>query len=208
MISVALVENDALFAAGVQAFLSGSGCCECVAICPSAEDALTRLPTLRPQVVLMDIELPGASGVECVRQLKPQLPEAEILMLTVFTDHEHIFQSLVAGATGYLVKPGGPAELFDAIQELHGGGSPMSAAIARKVVTAFRQLGPAPEEPSALSLRERDVLNSLAKGHRYKEVAEELQVSFHTVRTHVQHIYKKLQVRSRAQAVNKLHPQP
>jgi len=200
MITVAIVENDADYAAGVERLLRESGRFACVAVCPSAEEGLARLPALEPNIVLMDIDLPGASGVECVRQLRPLLPRTEILMVTVFQDNDHIFQALTAGATGYLVKPGGGTELLDAIQSLYEGGSPMSAAIARKVVTAFRTTTPPAPPDADLSLREREVLERLAQGRRYKEVAEELGLSFHTVRTHVRNIYKKLHVRSRGQA--------
>lgn len=207
MITVAMVEDDAGYAAGVQKLLNDSGCFQCVAVCPNAEEALAHLPALNPDVVLMDIELPQATGVECVRQLRPLLPQTEILMLTVFQDNEHIFQALTAGATGYLCKPGTAAELLDAIQGLHDGGSPMSAAIARKVVTAFRS-SPASLLPSSdLSQREREVLERLAQGRRYKEVAADLGLSTDTVRTHVNRIYKKLHVHSRTEAVNTLRGQ-
>ena len=197
MITVAMVEDDAGDAAGVQQLLNGSGRFQCVALCPTAEEALACLPALKPDVVLMDIELPQATGVECVRQLRPLVPETQILMLTVFQDNDHIFQALRAGASGYLCKPDKPAMLLDAIEELHHGGSPMSAAIARKVVASFR-------EPDDLSEREREVLERLAQGRRDKEVAADFGLSVLTVRKHLQHIYRKLAVHSRAQAVRKL----
>lgn len=198
MITVALVEDDASFAGGVRKTLEESGRCRCVALCPSAEDALARLPTLKPDVVLVDIELPGASGVECVRRLSSHMPQTQFLMLTVFQDNQHLFPALAAGATGYLVKDCSAAELLDAVEELHDGGSPMSAGIARKVVTTFRQPGVAPPPAAELSVRKREILDKLAAGRRYKEIADVLGLSFHTIRAHVRHIYKKLQVRSRA----------
>lgn len=201
MITVALVEDDASYAAGVQRTLEESGRCRCLAVCASAEDALARLPALGPQVVLMDIELPGANGVEGVRQLSARLPDTQFLMLTAFQDNQHLFPALAAGATGYLVKGQQAAELLAAIEELHAGGSPMSAGIARKVVTAFRREGTAPLPAAELSPREREILDCLAAGQRYKEIAESLGLSFHTIRAHVRHIYKKLHVRSRAQAL-------
>lgn len=203
MISVAIVEDDRVFSDGVKTLLNSTRGFRCVAECSSAEDALARLPVLKPQVVLMDIQLPHASGIECVRELNALLPQTEIMMLTALDDNEHICQALMAGATGYLTKQGNAAELLDAITELHQGGSPMSAAIARKVVTALKQLGPASRETDKLSQREREVLDSLAKGHRYKEVADELKIANDTVRTHIQNIYKKLHVRSRAEAIRK-----
>ena len=203
MISVAIVEDDSVFAAGLETLLNSTSEFRCVAVCATAEAGLSQLPALTPDVVLMDINLPKASGVECVRQLKPVLPDTEILMLTALDDGEHICQAIQAGATGYLVKHGKPEELLAAIRELHNGGSPMSAGIARKVMSALKQLSPVVSETDNLSQREREVLNSLAKGHRYKEVAVDLKLSPHTVRTHIQHIYKKLQVQTRAAAVKK-----
>ena len=200
-ISVAIVEDDARFSQGIKCFLDRAEGCTCVAVCASGEEALEQLPLLRPQVVLMDIHLPGISGVDCVRELKAQLPETEIAMLTIFEDYERISQSIFAGASGYLLKSMRPTELLEAIRETREGGSPMPSAIARKVVNAFRQFAPTGSETEALSQREKEVLAALAKGRRYKEVAEELGITYDTVRTHVQHIYTKLHVRSRAQAV-------
>ena len=147
--------------------------------------------------------LPGASGIECVRKLKGLLPNTNIMMLTAFGDQEHVYQALMAGATGYLTKPESSSDLLAAIAELHRGESPMSAGIARKVVTAFRRFGPPPQDVDNLSSREREVLAALAKGALYKEVADELQIAYDTVRTHVQNIYKKLHARSRSEAVEK-----
>jgi DNA-binding NarL/FixJ family response regulator len=200
-ISVAVVEDDARFAEGIKCLLDRSEGYTCVAVCGSGEEALEQLPLLRPQVVLMDIQLPGISGVDCVRELKERLPETEIAMLTIFEDYERISQSLFAGASSYLLKSMPPAELLEAIREVQAGGSPMSSAIARKVVTVFRQFQPAHAETGALSHREKEVLSALAKGRRYKEVADDLGITYDTVRTHVQRIYKKLHVRTRMQAL-------
>lgn len=203
LLSAAIVEDDRLFAEGVRELLDqADGFC-CVGVCPSAEEALDNLPVWRPRVALVDIRLPGLSGIECVRRLKPALPDTEFMMLTVMEDAGRIFASLVAGATGYLLKGTPPQELLDAIRELAAGGSPMSPAIARKVVMAFRQPSPAPGAPEALSVREHEVLMALAAGGRYKEVAGQLGVSYDTVRTHVRHIYKKLQVHSRRGALER-----
>ncbi len=175
----------------------------CVAACESATDALEQLPRLEPDVVLMDIQMPGLSGIDCARQLQPLLPEAQIMMLTVVEDHDLIFRSLSAGATGYLLKKTPPPKLLEAIRELRAGGAPMSGQIARKVIAAFRQ--PATSETAAdkLSPTEQAVLDRLARGLLYKEVAEELQLSASTVRTHVWHIYRKLQVHNRTEAIRK-----
>jgi DNA-binding NarL/FixJ family response regulator len=151
----------------------------------------------------MDINLPGMSGVEAVKRLKPNLPETQFVMLTVYEDADHIYNALAAGATGYLLKQTPRAELLDALEEVHRGGSPMTSNIARKVVQSFRQnpsSGPAGE---GLSPREQEVLDLLARGYLYKEIAERLNISVPTVNTYVRRMYEKLHVRSRAQAVAK-----
>jgi DNA-binding NarL/FixJ family response regulator len=152
----------------------------------------------------MDINLPGANGVECVRQLKPQLPNTQIVMLTVYEETEMIFKALAAGATGYLLKQTPPADLLTAIRDVHRGGSPMTSHIARKIVASFQQ------QPAALSRglenltpREQEVLDHLAKGFLYKEIADALGISYDTVHAHIRRIYEKLQVRSRTEAVAK-----
>ncbi|PWU12376.1 MAG: DNA-binding response regulator [Verrucomicrobia bacterium] len=167
-----------------------------------AEKALAGLPDKKPNVVLMDINLPGMSGVEAVRRLKPLLPDTQFVMLTVYEDADHIYNALAAGATGYLLKQTPRAELLAAIEEVHRGGSPMTSNIARKVVQSFRQThaGAAQEE---LSPREQEVLDMLARGYLYKEIADRLNISGPTVNTYVRRMYEKLHVRSRAQAVAK-----
>lgn len=202
-LSVAIVEDDSAFAEGVRELLDQSPGFRCAAVCRTAEDALTTLPTLHPRVALVDIHLPALSGIECVRRLKLLLPATELMMLTVVDDPGRIYQSLVAGATGYLLKGAPPQELLTAIRSLSDGGSPMSPAIARKVVAAFRHVPPAEGAADALSPREHEVLVALAGGCRYKEIASQLGISYDTVRTHVQHIYKKLHVHSRRSAARK-----
>jgi DNA-binding NarL/FixJ family response regulator len=205
-VAVGIVEDDSGYAEGIRFLLDHSDEFRCVAVCPSAEEALVRLPPLRPQVVLMDIHLKAASGIECVGELKRLLPDTKVLMLTVFEDYERVYQSLKAGASGYLLKRSTPQELLNAIRELLAGGSPMSTAIARLVVDAFRQFAPPPGTNDPLSPREREVLSHLAAGRRYKEVALLLGVSYDTVRTHVQNIYKKLHVHSLEAAIPNLRP--
>lgn len=161
------------------------------------------IPKVKPEVVLMDINLPGANGVECVRRLKPHCPTTQIIMLTVYQKTEHIFNALAAGATGYMLKQTPPSELLTAIKEVHGGGSPMSSHIARKIVQSFQQPAPACAEAESLSPREAEVLDLLAKGFLYKEIADQMKVSYATVHTHIRHIYEKLHVRSRTEAVAK-----
>lgn len=166
-----------------------------------AEAALLDLQAQQPDVVLMDINLPGADGIECVRQLKPQLPNTQFVMLTVYEDAERIFAALAAGATGYLIKRASRDELLQAIAEVRAGGSPMSALIARKVVQSFQRLGPSKAE--SLSPRESKILELLAEGLLYKEIAEYFESSVYTINTHIRRIYEKLHVHSRSQAVAK-----
>lgn len=169
----------------------------------SSEDALCALPREKPDVVLMDINIPNVNGVECVRRLKPQLPNTQFLMLTVYEDTEHIFAALSAGATGYLLKSTRRTELLDAIEQVLAGGSPMSSGIARKVVQSFARAEPARAGIDALSPREQSVLDLLTQGFLYKEIADTLNVSVPTVATYIRRIYEKLQVHSRSQAIAK-----
>ena len=176
---------------------------ECVGTSRTAEDAVEDLPRWRPDVVLMDINLPGMSGIDCVRNVKSLLPCAQILMLTIYEDSEWIFESLVAGASGYLLKRTSGERLLEAIGEVRAGGSPMTSHIARKVVQYFNRLPNVNPEVQALSARERDVLDRLARGRLYKEIADELGVSLDTVRKHLQSIYHKMHVHTRTEAVVK-----
>jgi DNA-binding NarL/FixJ family response regulator len=175
----------------------------CVSRHGSAEEALLEIPKIHPDVTLMDINLPGINGVECVRRLKPSLPGTQMIMLTVYQNTEHIFNALAAGATGYMLKQTPPPELLAAIKEVYAGGSPMSSHIARKIVQSFQQPAEALAEAESLSPREAEVLDLLAKGFLYKEIAEQMKVSYATVHTHIRHIYEKLHVRSRTEAVAK-----
>jgi DNA-binding NarL/FixJ family response regulator len=174
----------------------------CVAVCRSVHDAVQSLPERLPDVVLMDIRMPGTTGIEGVRLLKPRLPSAQFMLLTALEDHDLIFRSLQAGATGYVLKKTPPAKLLEAIKELHEGGSPMSGQIARKVVAHFQNPAPASAN-KALSPMEEIVLEKLGRGLLYKEVAAELQLSVATVRTHICHIYEKLHVSNRTEAIRK-----
>ena len=202
-IAVSIVEDDAQVRASLVKLIDSSPGFRCVSHHGSAENALQEIPKSKSEVVLMDINLPGINGVECARRLKPQLPGTQIIMLTVYQNTEHIFNALAAGATGYMLKQTPPAELLAAIKEVHGGGSPMSSHIARKIVSSFQQLAPASAESQSLSPREAEVLDLLAKGFLYKEIAEQMKVSYATVHTHIRHIYEKLHVRSRTEAVAK-----
>ena len=200
-ISVSIVEDDAQVRASLARLIDSSSGCHCVSRHGSAENALQEIPSIKPDVALMDINLPGINGVECVRLLKPQLPATQIIMLTVYQNTEHIFDALAAGATGYLLKQPPPDELLAAILEVHAGGSPMSSHIARKIVQSFQRVVTPSPEAQALTPREAQVLDLLAKGFLYKEIAETTKTTYATVHTHIRHIYEKLHVRSRTEAV-------
>lgn len=199
-IAVAIVEDDAGVREALVRVLERSRDMQCAGWYTNGEDAMRGLPALKPDVVLMDIGLPGCSGVECVRFLKASEPSPLIVMLTVYEDSGRIFESLAAGATGYLLKRTPPPELLEAIRDVHRGGAPMSSQIARRVVASFRMAPPA-SDTGALSPREQEILRLLAQGHLIKEIADRLGIGFDTVRTHIRRIYEKLQVHSRAQAV-------
>ena len=207
-ISVSIVEDDPPVRASLARLIDRSSGCHCVSRHGSAEKALQEIPGIKPDVVLMDINLPGINGVECVRRLKPLLPATQIIMLTVYQNTENIFDALTAGATGYLLKQTPPDELLAAIQEVHAGGSPMSSHIARKIVLSFQQAAPLSPEAQSLTPREVEVLDLLAKGFLYKEIAEKTKTTYATVHTHIRHIYEKLHVRSRTEAVARHLGQP
>ncbi len=202
-ITLAIVDDDADMRRTLEAILQRQPAMRCVGTFGSAEEALRSIPTLCPQLILMDINLPGMSGVECVRHLTQHMPGLQIVMLTVYDDDDDVFNSLAAGASGYLLKPVRAAALVEAIEEVHAGGAPMSTKIARRVVQAFKKPAPSPSDVPDLTAREREVLDLLAKGFQSKEIATQLTMSYWTVETHVAHIYQKLHVRSRAQAVAK-----
>lgn len=202
-IKVAIVEDNRSFREKLAAYLDATPEFRCVGLFDSAEDALKSIPKLMPDVVLMDIHLPSLSGVACTRRLKDLCPSVQILILTVYEDNERIFGALKAGASGYLLKRADPADILAAIQEVRHGGAPMSSQIARRVVQSFREAGAKPEKEEALSQREEEILQQLAKGYSTKEIADKSSISVNTVRTHLQHIYDKLHVRSRTEAVLK-----
>ncbi len=202
-ITVSLVEDSEKFRTTLAKVINRSEGFRCVSQYGSAEEALKGLPSDKPDVVLMDINLPGMSGVECVRQLKQMLPDVQVIMLTVYEDTENIFNALAAGATGYLLKRTPQDKLLEGIREVHRGGSPMTTHIARKVVLSFKQSAPSAPPTENLSPREQEVLEYLAQGFLYKEIAEKLGISYETVHTYIRRIYEKLQVRTRTEAVAK-----
>lgn len=199
VVHTALVEDDPEIRHLLQLIINGSPGFTCEHAFPNAEEAVAALPTLRPDVVLMDIELPGMSGIEAVAELKKRWPEMDAIMLSVRDEDEAVFESLCAGASGYLVKETPPAQLLEAIRECHAGGSPMSADIARRVVSSFHRRA----KESPLSQRETEVLRMLCEGANYKHIAEALFVSANTVKAHIKSIYRKLHVHNRAEAVSR-----
>ncbi len=200
---VALVEDDARWRSSLEAFLKEAGGVECVGSYGTGEEAIKHIATHRPQIVLMDINLPKMSGVECTRQLRTLLPEIQIIMLTVYDDSDRIFQALQMGANGYLLKRASADEILQAIQDVNRGGAPMSPYIARKVVQSFQQTSPANRPDDVLSKRESEVLSYVARGYSDKEVAEALGLTTATVRSYLKSIYSKLHVHSRTQAITK-----
>jgi DNA-binding NarL/FixJ family response regulator len=202
-IKVAIIEDDAWIRENLAARITQTQGFVCAGAYRTGEEAIERLPTQAPDVVLMDINLPKMNGIECVRQLKVLIPSAQILMLTVYEDSDKIFNSLVAGASGYLLKRTPQAEILDAIADVYRGNSPMTGHIARKVVQYFNQRGDVGPDMEKLSHREREVLDHLARGVPYKEIASSLSVSIDTVRAHIKGIYGKLHVHSRGEAVAK-----
>ena len=202
-IRVAIVEDDEQVRENLARLVGEAKGFECVATFSSGEQALESWPRRAPDVVVMDINLPGISGVECVRQLKARFPEIHVVMLTVYDDSERIFQALQMGASGYLLKRSTTAEILHAIEDVHGGGAPMSSYIARKVVQSFRQQGASDKPAENLSKREIDVLEYVSRGYTNKEIADALGLSTETVRGYLKTIYSKLHVRSRTEAAIK-----
>ncbi len=202
-ITIAIVEDVAATREHLLAVLGRVRGLKCLRACASGEEALRTLPSGAPDVVLMDINLPGMSGIECVARLKEKLPRTQMLILTTYEDGDMIFDSLRAGASGYLLKSTVPTELVEAIEQVHAGGSPMSMGIARKVVSHFQKIPRPATEFEQLTAREAEILAQLAQGFLYKEIGERLGISLSTVRTHLHTIYGKLHVQSRTEAVVK-----
>lgn len=202
---IVLVEDDAQLLEGMSRFIASDPQVNVVAGFTSAEEFIKNLPAAQPDVVLMDIGLPGMSGIECVGKLKQQHPEIQFVMWTTFEDDEKIFEALRAGATGYLLKNSSLESILDAIADVRKGGSPMSSSIARKVIESFRPDKQILDKHN-LTAREREILGWLGKGYRYKEIAAQLDINIETVRKHIRNMYEKLHVQSRTDALNKVFP--
>src|SRR5688572_20662714 len=202
-ISLAIVEDLAEVREGLKQFISLNPEFTILGTFQTAEEAMHKLPQLNPDIVIMDISLPGMSGIECIRQIKKQIPGTQFMMFTVYENDEKVFEALKAGASGYLLKNTDLLQLIAALKELHNGGSPMSANIARKLVSLFQTEHVDTEPTPELSKRENEILQLLSKGLLYKEIADQLGISAGTVRQHIHNIYEKLHVQNRTEALNK-----
>jgi DNA-binding NarL/FixJ family response regulator len=202
-ITLAIVEDLDEVRDGLKNFISLSQDFKVLNTFKTAEEAVSDLPKLKPDIVIMDINLPGMNGIECIRRVKDKSPGTQFMMFTVYENDEKVFEALKAGASGYLLKNTGLVQLIESLKELHNGGSPMSANIARKLVTLFRDQKTETRELEILSNRENEILQLLAKGLLYKEIADQLTISVSTVRQHIHHIYEKLHVQNRTEAINK-----
>lgn len=203
MNTVAIVEDNAVMRKTFRQWIDAAPGFRCVFACATAEEALAEIPRLKPDVVLMDVHLPGASGIACTAQLKEQLPNVQVIIVTVYRNHELIFQALQAGACGYLLKRSSPEELLKAISEVRSGGAPMTSEIARMLVEAFQRKPASIVSGDGLTQRESEILGLLSEGLSNKEIADRVKISYDTVRAHLRHIYEKLHVRGRTEAVRK-----
>jgi len=205
-IRVGIVEDEKQIRESLTVLINGSEGFTCKHAFETAEEAIDSIPTLDLDVVLMDIHLPAKNGINCIEELKPKCQSIQFLMCTSFEDTDSVFKALKAGASGYITKTTQPSKILDAIVEVYNGGSPMSSNIARKVVDSFQNSNKENREMQKLSEREKEILNLLSQGLRYKEIADKLFLSTETVRTHIRNIYEKLQVNSRTDALNKTFP--
>lgn len=203
LLAIAIVEDDAKIRESLVSLMERTPGFSCKGAYPNAEAALKEIPKQLPDLVLMDVNLPKMSGIQCVASLKAQCPKLQILMLTSYEDSELVFESLKAGANGYLLKLSEPSEIVAAIKEVHKGGAPMSSSIARTVVQFFRQTPEPASDATKLTPREKEILDALSKGFRYKEIADKLGIGHGTINTYIRSIYEKLQVHSRTEAVMK-----
>jgi len=208
MIKVAIVEDDVRFRKSLRRVIESQAGLACIAEYGIGAEAIERIPLDLPEVVLMDLNLPDFSGAEVTANLKSQLPDISVVILTVYNDAEHIFKALRAGACGYLLKQATAVEILEAIAEAHRGGAPMTSEIARKVIAAFHEPKPTPTATETLAPREREILELVANGYANKEIADKLTITLSTVCWYLHEIYKKLHVQSRVQAVNKLRQSP
>jgi DNA-binding NarL/FixJ family response regulator len=188
----------------MRVLINGSDGFSCTSVYATADEAVVQLPKLKLDIVLMDIHMPGMSGIDCVSILKDKMPKSHFMMITVFEDDDNIFNAIKAGASGYILKRTAPAQILEAVREMYEGGSPMSPEIARRVVNSIQKGGN--KNTEVLTPREKEILDFLSKGFLYKEIATDLGLSFQTVKKHIQNIYQKLQVQNKVEAMNKAYP--
>lgn len=202
-IRVSIVEDTEDIREALRILINGSAGFECVHVYADAEEALEKMPAKEIDIVLMDINLPGMDGIGCMKSLKPAMSNAQFMMCTVYDDDDHVFNALQSGASGYLLKRTSPAQILEAIRDLYAGGAPMSSEIARRVVDSMQNKGKKAEAVELLTERESEILDFLARGYLYKEIADELFISKETVKKHIHNIYSKLHVQTRTEALNK-----
>lgn len=207
-IQIAIIEDIAEYRNALQLMLNATPGLNCNQTYPNGETALAGIPKLQPDIVLVDINLPGVNGIQVIEKLKTQYPKIQYMVLSVFEDGDKIFDALTAGASGYLLKSTPPTKIIDAIRELNDGGSPMSSLIARKVVASFRQPTREVANPyeQMLTLREKEILELLSQGKLYKQIAGDLNITLETVKSHCHNIYEKLHVTTKMEAINKVFP--
>ena len=204
-ISVAIVEDLEDIREALRVLINGSDGFECIHVYANAEHAIDQISSNDIDIVLMDIGLPGMNGIECMKILKPEMEHAQFMMCTVYDDDDHIFNALKSGASGYILKRTSPAQILESIRDLYAGGSPMSSEIARRVVSSMQNGGKRSKAIDLLTNRESEILDFLAKGYLYKEIATELFISKETVKKHIHNIYDKLHVQNRTEALNKAY---
>jgi len=207
-INVVIVEDLEEIREALQSYISIDEELSLAGCYGNAEEAASAIPAIQPDLVIMDINLPGMTGIDCIKIVKPQCPSCQFMMFTVYEEDEKVFEALKAGASGYMLKKHGPQKIIEALKELYNGGSPMSADIARKVVSAFHASGKQSEPAYHLTKRELDILQLLAKGMLYKEIAQQISISGNTVKQHIHNIYEKLHVQNRTEALNKYFGKP
>ena len=205
MISICIIEDLVEIQKGLETIIESDSNFKLLKSFENAENAIIDLPKLQPDIVLTDINLPGKSGIDCIHEVKPFMPKTQFIMFTIYEDNDQVFEALKAGATGYILKNTSPQKIIEALLELHEGGSPMSPKIARKVLGSFNAGTSANAVNQLISNREQEVLMLLSKGFLYKEIADKLNISLSTVKRHLNHIYAKLQVQNKTEAVNKLY---
>jgi DNA-binding NarL/FixJ family response regulator len=204
-IRVSIVEDISEIREALRVLINGSVGFECIHVFPDAEEALDKMPLSEVDVVLMDISLPRMDGIECMTILKKKMPDVQFMMCSVHDDDDHIFNALQSGAAGYILKRTSPAQILEAIRDIYTGGSPMSSEIARRVVSLIQNQGKTSDDVELLTLREKEIIDLLAQGYLYKEIATELFISKLTVKKHIHNIYDKLQVQNRTEALNRAH---